>query len=224
MSISRITPECPGPGSGDAADSTRRVVLPPLRDQRGAEPKARPKRLIADDARKWAFAPEELGADAQRACIAAMCANDPDVARGKTAMRVRQQVLQKLGGYRAQDVRNRIFSPEKFVDLWSVLKKLDACGLACFYCGDPVMVLYEHVREAEQWTVERIDNARGHDRDNFEVACLACNLRRRTIHHERYLTTKRLRRVSKAPQPEVAPVALLPPCAAPALASVSDAL
>ena len=67
-----------------------------------------------------------------------------------------------------------------------------ANDLKCYYCNNPVLVLYEYVREPKQWTVERIDNKFGHNKDNIEIACLNCNLHRRTMHHERYLFTKNL--------------------------------
>jgi len=60
-----------------------------------------------------------------------------------------------------------------------------------------VHILYENVREPLQWTLERIDNDFGHNKNNVEIACLNCNLRRRTMYHERYLFTKELSIVKK---------------------------
>ncbi len=48
-----------------------------------------------------------------------------------------------------------------------------------------------------QKKIERIDNKIGHAIDNVEIACLSCNLRRRTMHHERYLLTKNIQTVIK---------------------------
>jgi hypothetical protein len=48
------------------------------------------------------------------------------------------------------------------------------------------------VREPQQWTLERMDNDFGHNEGNVVIACLSCNLRRRTMHYERYLFTKQL--------------------------------
>jgi hypothetical protein len=78
-----------------------------------------------------------------------------------------------------------------------VLAALCACDLLCFYCAKPVMVVYEFAREPRQWTVERTDNSRGHTQDNFEIACLDCNLRRRTILQMRYVSTKSMATVTK---------------------------
>jgi hypothetical protein len=60
-----------------------------------------------------------------------------------------------------------------------------------------VQILYEYVRESNQWTLERLDNDFGHNKGNVEIACLNCNLRRRTMYHERYLFTKELSIVKK---------------------------
>ena len=53
-------------------------------------------------------------------------------------------------------------------------------------------VLYEESRDPKQWTLERIDNSEGHNENNIEVACLTCNVRRRTMYHEKYRFTKQL--------------------------------
>jgi hypothetical protein len=53
-------------------------------------------------------------------------------------------------------------------------------------------ILYEHVREPKQWSLERIDNDYGHNKNNVEIACLSCNLRRKTMYHERFIFTKQL--------------------------------
>ena len=178
------------------AKLSRTIITPPESSKKSTYI-PHTKRIITESKTKWAFSPEELVASAQQGYIRDICNGNNTC--DTRIRRVKQQIVQKLHGYRSQDIKNGIFSADTFIDLWSVLKKLEMCDLTCFYCKDPVFVLYENVREPTQWTVERIDNTRGHNRDNFEIACLACNLRRRTIHYERYLMTKRLCRISKEP-------------------------
>ena len=103
-----------------------------------------------------------------------------------------QQITQKIHGYRSQDQDKKILNTEKFVDLPFVIYKLSQCELCCFYCREPTMLVYEYAREPRQWTLERIDNTFGHNKDNIEIACLTCNLRRRTMYHERYRFTKQM--------------------------------
>ena len=81
--------------------------------------------------------------------------------------------------------------PTEFIDFSFVIHQLQTSPY-CYYCKEPVQLIYEFVREPKQWTLERIDNARGHNRDNVEIACLRCNLRRRMMHHERFIFTKQL--------------------------------
>jgi hypothetical protein len=103
---------------------------------------------------------------------------------------VLQQLKQKVAGYKSQDILKDIYNPILFVTRERVIELLIASDLKCHYCKNDVNVLYEIVREPLQWTLDRIDNNYGHNIGNLFIACLSCNLRRRTIYHERYVITK----------------------------------
>lgn len=105
---------------------------------------------------------------------------------------LREQIRQKINGYKAQDIKKGIYSPFKFITLEYILRLLSECDLSCFYCHEPVYLWYEISREAKQWSVERIENTLGHDVGNVAIACLSCNLKRRCMYHERYVFTKNL--------------------------------
>lgn len=157
--------------------------------------KQRIKRVITSDTRKWKFSTEELSPSSQNKIIDDM--NDDELFSGTSNIQfVAQQMRKKIYGYRTQDIANGIFDSERFVNLEDIVEKCHTSHLTCFYCREPVMILYEYVRDPKQWTVERIDNNYGHNHDNFEIACLSCNVRRRTIHFERYLLTKQLRHIT----------------------------
>lgn len=107
---------------------------------------------------------------------------------------VMRVIKQKLSGYKSQDKRH--FEEEKIKELGTpptpeatrtLLLESDLC---CFYCRGTVKILYENVKEPTQWTLERINNDLGHTDSNVVIACLSCNLGRRTIYHERYAFTK----------------------------------
>jgi len=55
-----------------------------------------------------------------------------------------------------------------------------------------MLVLYEIVREMTQWSIDRINNSEGHNQDNFVVACLNCNIKRRNTNSNKFLFTKNL--------------------------------
>lgn len=123
------------------------------------------------------------------------------IQKSSRASIARAHILHKISGYKYQDQEKRLWDPDIFVNLDNVVELMHACQLQCFYCRKPVMILYDNVREPRQWTLERIDNGQGHVRGNVQIACLTCNLRRRTMHHERYILTKRMVHVTKLDHP-----------------------
>ena len=152
--------------------------------------KEKSKRVITQT-RQWNFLPDELVFENQFRIIrgiheGGVCDADPHTKF------VVQQIHKKIYGYRSQDIEKSLFSINEFVNMDVVIQKLVDCSMNCYYCKEPVSVLYEYVREPKQWTLERIDNKRGHNSDNVEIACLLCNLRRRCMHHEKYIFTKQL--------------------------------
>lgn len=108
-----------------------------------------------------------------------------------------QQLNQKINGYKSQDIHKKLLDLEKIVDLDTVLQLLIQSNLECFYCKNKVQILYEHVREPLQWTLDRIDNDYGHNKGNLEISCLSCNVRRRTMYADRYVFTKQLKLIKK---------------------------
>jgi hypothetical protein len=107
------------------------------------------------------------------------------------------EIQKKIYGYKCQDLKKELFSSSEFVNMENIIKKLMNCKLMCYYCKEPIYILYEYVREPRQWTLERINNAEGHTTSNTEIACLKCNLSRRCMFHERYLFTKQISNIIK---------------------------
>jgi hypothetical protein len=111
--------------------------------------------------------------------------------------RLEQQVRLKIAGYKAQDCEKGLFLESAFVCSTDVFTLFKQSELKCYYCKEQVALLYEYVREPRQWTLERLDNSRGHNRDNVVLACLSCNLRRRCMASEKYVKTKELANIIK---------------------------
>jgi hypothetical protein len=105
---------------------------------------------------------------------------------------LRRQVCAKISGYKCQDVKKGLYDEPKFVRFDDVIALMNSRKMACFYCKKQALLFYEYSRDSAQWTLERIDNKHGHNTDNVEIACLNCNLRRRTMYHERYVFTKQM--------------------------------
>ena len=105
---------------------------------------------------------------------------------------IKQQINHKIAGYKSQDVIKKLYNEEQFIKFEDILEKMIECKLKCYYCKDCMIVLYDLVREMKQWTVDRIDNDIGHNKDNFYLACLECNLKRRRQSDTKFLFTKQL--------------------------------
>ena len=103
-----------------------------------------------------------------------------------------QHIRHKLAGYKQQDVHKHHYCVDLFVTLDGVRDMLVESQCICHYCSDPVLVLYEHVLEHKQWTLDRIDNQQGHNKDNVVIACLRCNLKRRCTNKEAFRFAKQL--------------------------------
>jgi 5-methylcytosine-specific restriction endonuclease McrA len=99
---------------------------------------------------------------------------------------VHEQIRSKRGGYKYQDVKKGWYSPADFVTIRDIVALLKESRHMCFYCRQPVYLLYDYVREQSQWTLDRLNNNYGHNRENVVIACLACNLHRRTTYHKRF--------------------------------------
>jgi hypothetical protein len=103
-----------------------------------------------------------------------------------------QELERKITSYKQQDLIKKIYNNSLFIDMDCVVKKLLESEMKCFYCGCEVVILYEIVRELTQWSVDRINNDQGHNKDNFVIACLNCNIKRRNINSNKFLFTKQL--------------------------------
>jgi hypothetical protein len=108
-----------------------------------------------------------------------------------------QELDKKIKCYKQQDIIKKKYDELELITIHSILKKLSDCNMICFYCKCEVYVLYENVRELNQWTVDRIDNSLGHNNDNFVISCLNCNIKRRNVNSDKFLFTKQLNLVKK---------------------------
>ena len=165
------------------------IHLPPAktpRAKRGSKkPPPPPKKRVVVDEKRWKehIPEEDLATDDQSVFL---CVDD-----AKQTLMLRE-IKRKLDGYRHQDHEKKLYDETLFVDLSFVVPLLQNSP-HCFYCQEPVKLLYEMARDPKQWTLERIDNNRGHNKDNVEISCLSCNVKRRTMYHEKYRFTKQMK-------------------------------
>jgi len=103
------------------------------------------------------------------------------------------EINNKINGYKNQDKIKKKFDENKFLNIKSVIDKMNECELKCYYCSNEINVLYDISREMKQWSVDRINNDLGHNEDNYYLACLECNLKRRRKNDDKFLFTKQLK-------------------------------
>jgi hypothetical protein len=156
--------------------------------------KEKQKRQITTT-KKWTFDETTLTPEYQWSLINEIHKNN--ITNREHCDFVMKEIHKKIYGYRAQDIEKTLLCQEKLVNIIHVLNLMMNCKNKCYYCKENVNVLYEIVREPKQWTLDRLDNSFGHNNDNVVIACLICNVRRRTMYHERYVFTKQLNIVKK---------------------------
>ena len=105
---------------------------------------------------------------------------------------IEKGIQTKIYGYKNQDVKKKVYNEELFVDYDYVLNLINTSSLECYYCKSICNLLYENVKDPNQWTLDRLDNKHGHNKENVVISCLSCNLKRKTMHHGRFQFTKQL--------------------------------
>ena len=164
--------------------------------QREEEKKSRvPKKRVITNHKKWEFSEEDLECSQQLIYIREL--ENENEKTTKQSRFIHDSIRQKISSYRSQDTLKERYSKEDFITKEGIVKLLRESNNICYYCQEPVKLLYEYVRDPKQWTLERINNSKGHNADNLMIACLGCNLGRRTMHQERYVFTKQLNIVKK---------------------------
>ena len=108
-----------------------------------------------------------------------------------------KELEKKISSYKQQDSIKKKFDEVEFIDINIIIQSLVECDMKCFYCHSEIFILYEHVRELMQWSVDRVNNDDGHNKNNFVIACLNCNIKRRSTNSNKFLFTKQLNLVKK---------------------------
>jgi hypothetical protein len=144
---------------------------------------------IKKDAEKWDFHQNVYGEDMQKLVLKELCEESVLCRESSIAKR---EIEKKLHSYKQQDIIKSRFSESEFISFENVIDELKNSKLLCHYCSCFMFLMYEHVREMKQWTLDRIDNSIGHNQGNVVVSCLKCNLQRRKTNQAAFLFTKNL--------------------------------
>lgn len=110
---------------------------------------------------------------------------------------IKTEIDHKISAYKQQDVLKRLFIADEFITFDYVKQMILECKLCCHYCKEHTLILYENVREMNQWSLDRINNFLGHNVGNVVISCLKCNLNRRNLNSDKFLFTKQMTIVRK---------------------------
>ena len=158
------------------------------------EPRKKDKNKKRVEAENWTFNSDDYAHENQMKNIKNLLENNY-ISKDEMSKIVLQQINRKIYGYKQQDIIKKLLNTEKFINLESIINKMIECELKCYYCKCEMNILYDIVREMKQWTVDRINNDLGHNIDNYYLACLECNLKRRRRSDDKFLFTKQMKLV-----------------------------
>ena len=106
-------------------------------------------------------------------------------------------IKKKLSSYKQQDSKKNRLDPEKMIKYDDLIEKLLLSKLLCCYCKKKTLLFYDKKRDPRQWTLDRIDNSLGHNKNNVLICCLKCNLERRTKDSGKFKFTKQMKIIKK---------------------------
>ena len=148
------------------------------------------------ETKRWGLTEEELHTEIQLNTLYLINDKDndkdKDLEKDKYQSTIISHIKTKITGYKQKDIFKKKLDESNFVSFNEVIKLLQDCLLKCHYCSEDIFILYERVREMKQWTLDRIDNDKGHNTGNVLISCLECNLKRRRTNKDAFMFTKNL--------------------------------
>ena len=151
-----------------------------------------PKKHQRSRTMKWTIDDAFFAHDKQLEVLRRLITDDTTLDERKFFIK---EINNKLNGYARQDKENGIHAHDlnAIISLNATFELLLVSKMRCTYCRECCELIYKDVMAPRQWTLDRVDNDRGHTGDNVTLACLACNLQRRTMDADRFKFGKQLR-------------------------------
>jgi 5-methylcytosine-specific restriction endonuclease McrA len=183
-------------------NDTKRIMMPSMKPmlRETDDSPLPPTRKKITTTQKWTFLEADFLPENQRRFLDLVQRPDSknlSTQEKKQCECILQEIKKKRQSYKSQDVQKNLYDSTEFVSLDKILELLKESHLQCYYCKESILVFYSNVREPKQWSLDRIDNSMGHNQGNLFIACLSCNLKRKTMYHERWRFTKEIGIVQK---------------------------
>jgi len=105
---------------------------------------------------------------------------------------VKKEINKKISGYLQQDKTKNIHENTSGITFDEVIIKLIESKLKCTYCSKNIFIIYNKKLQQDQWTLDRINNYKGHNNENTIISCLHCNIQRRRTNNKKFLFSKQL--------------------------------
>ncbi len=105
---------------------------------------------------------------------------------------IMNDIRKKHYAYKCQDKIKHKFDDNQHITLDELIQKIIESQLKCYYCEKDIVLVYNKIRDTNQWSLERLDNNKGHYNENTCIACLHCNLSRRTDNYIEFKKGKML--------------------------------
>ena len=106
-------------------------------------------------------------------------------------------IHRKLSSYGQQDKKKNRYDKKEMIQYNQLLEKMVESKMKCHYCCLEILLFYTLSRDPLQWTLDRIDNSLGHNKNNVVIACLKCNLERRRQDDKKFLFAKQMKIIKK---------------------------
>ena len=180
----------------ETAHSTKHIIIDIEKDKSNATEHPNPKiprKKLASNTDRWIQTAKTYSTQDTQLLLLIDIKNGNMASSSESANILLTHLKTKQSGYRSQDTLKGFYDPDRFVQIPDIVALLIHSNLSCFYCRKWTTLFYENVREPRQWSLERLSNKEGHNRENVVIACLECNMRRRTMYYERYIATKQLK-------------------------------
>jgi hypothetical protein len=100
--------------------------------------------------------------------------------------------LEDVLDYYSNNIQCIRFLVNSYKFLLNSIDLLVQSNLTCFYCKCFTLILYKNVRDGNQWSLDRIDNDKGHSHDNVVISCLKCNLQRKRRSSNTFAMSKQM--------------------------------
>lgn len=104
-----------------------------------------------------------------------------------------KELQNKIRGYKYQDKKHGEMITKQSINLMDTIEMLFHSKLRCYYCRHRIFILYNNKYDDYQWTLDRIDNTIGHNKENCVVSCLKCNLMKKRMDKDKFKFTKQLK-------------------------------